>query len=107
MEKQVIVVDVLRPSIPRLVNLLASRVCAAKSVPEEGSKSSGVRMNHPHLPACLGLRTPLARLREPDFDRKAGLLFRLWNEFSVLGFPIQADGMDSQSASDHASSPIR
>src|SRR2546428_13619252 len=52
MENAVIVVEVLRPSLPSLVSLVPSLVCVSKKTPPVGSKSRGACMNHPHH--CFG-----------------------------------------------------
>src|SRR2546427_1534355 len=48
MENAVIVVEVLRPSLPSLVSLVPSLVCVSKKTLPVGSKSRGACMNHPH-----------------------------------------------------------
>ena len=48
MENVVIVVEVLRPSLPSFVSLVPSLVLVSKNTPDVGSNSSGERMNQPH-----------------------------------------------------------
>jgi len=52
-EKAVIVVEVLRPSLPSFVSFVPSFVFVSKKTPPVGSKSSGACMNHP--PNFIGL----------------------------------------------------
>src|SRR5664279_2874591 len=47
MEKAVIVVDVLRPSLPSLVSFVPSLVLGSKTTPPVGSKRRGAVMNQP------------------------------------------------------------
>ena len=47
-EKAVMVVEVLRPSLPSLVSFVPSLVLVSKKTPPVGSKSSGAFMNQPH-----------------------------------------------------------
>src|ERR1039457_6751508 len=47
MEKAVMVVDVLRPSLPSLVSLVPSLVLGSKTIPPVGSNRRGAVMNQP------------------------------------------------------------
>src|SRR5882762_9384949 len=53
MEKAVIVVEVLRPSLPNLASFVPSLVLVSKKTPPVGSNSSGAFMNQPHH--CIGV----------------------------------------------------
>ena len=85
MEKAVMVVEVLRPSLPSLVSLVPSLVLGSKTTPPVGSKRRGAGMNQPQRFRVGGGRVGIVPVFiKPELPREARGLLGVGHNRAVL-----------------------